>query len=114
MSATNRIIMEDDINNISLCGEKPIRTTDVETITLNDVIEESPFKNWLIDYLNIDCEGHDYQVLCGLDIKKYSPRVISIEAWTRNDKKKIIEYLELHGYEIDAVMRHTIIFVKNI
>ena len=32
-----------------------------------------------IDYLNIDVEGHEMDVLKGFDIKYYQPNVISIE-----------------------------------
>ena len=32
-----------------------------------------------IDYLNIDVEGFENEVLNGFDLKKYKPKVISIE-----------------------------------
>ena len=32
-----------------------------------------------IDYMNIDVEGHEEEVLNGFDIKKYKPKVISVE-----------------------------------
>ena len=32
-----------------------------------------------IDYLNIDVEGYENKVLAGFDLKKYKPKVISVE-----------------------------------
>ena len=53
--------------------------TTVKTRTLNEVINESPYKDTQIDVLSIDVEGVDFKVLRSLDIKKYSPKVIIIE-----------------------------------
>jgi hypothetical protein len=70
----NRIV---EIDNVDLEAENnntnPYIITECLTATLNTIIQNSKFKDEAIDYLNIDCEGHDYEVLCGLDFNKYSP-----------------------------------------
>lgn len=50
----------------------------VKTITLNEVLENLEFSSHL-DYMNIDVEGHELDVLQGFDLVRYRPSVISIE-----------------------------------
>ena len=56
---------------------------------------------------NIDAEGYDYQVLLGLDLKRYNPEVICIEISPLVNKKnehykdtRIYEHLLKHGYKL--------------
>ena len=50
----------------------------VQTKTLNNVLDKLNFQN-RIDYMNIDVEGYEEQVLKGFNIKRYKPYVISVE-----------------------------------
>ena len=50
----------------------------IQTYTLNTVMQKVDFAD-TIDYLNIDVEGFENEVLNGFDLKKYKPKVISIE-----------------------------------
>ena len=47
------------------------------TKTLNNIAIQYSIKK--IDYLNIDVEGHEVEVLKGFDIDKYTPSVVSVE-----------------------------------
>ena len=74
---------------------------------LDYIIKETKFSNKTIDFLNIDAEGYDYQVLLGLNLKRYNPKVICIEISPLVDKKneqykntKIYKYLLKHGYKL--------------
>ena len=74
---------------------------------LDYIIKETKFSNKTIDFLNIDAEGYDYQVLLGLNLKKYKPKVICIEISPLVDKKneqykntKIFKHLLKHGYKL--------------
>ena len=49
----------------------------IEQKTLNQILIENNVK--VIDYLNIDVEGYEINVLKGFSIKKYKPKLISIE-----------------------------------
>ena len=74
---------------------------------LDYIIKKTKFSNKTIDFLNIDAEGYDYQVLLGLNLKRYNPKVICIEISPLVDKKneqykntKIYKYLLKHGYKL--------------
>jgi FkbM family methyltransferase len=51
-----------------------------------------------IDFLSIDVEGVELQVLQGLDLQKYSPQLILIEEHRRDYTKHF--YLRRHGYRL--------------
>ena len=51
----------------------------IEVNTLDNIIKNSKFKIKDIDFLSIDVEGNELNVLRGLNFKKYRPKIISIE-----------------------------------
>jgi len=51
----------------------------IQTKTLNSIIQNSPYANNEIDFLSIDVEGSELDVLKGFDIDKYKPKIIVAE-----------------------------------
>ena len=87
---------------------------------LDEIIEETKFSNKKIDYLNIAAEGYDYQVLLGLNLKRYNPEVICIEISPLVDKKnedykdtRIYEHLLKHGYKLSWKGFNSFIFTHQ-
>ena len=81
----------------------------VKTTTLDSVIEQSPFKKNKFDFLSIDVEGSELEVLKGFDLKKYSPNVIVIEYLDLSTKM-----LEIKNLNIDNVLNSELYrFMKN-
>ena len=76
---------------------------------LNKVLEGLSLKNH-IDYMNIDVEGHEIQVLKGFNIAKYKPSVISIEYLDLNMKK-----LEFKNNDINSLLNSDLYkyFIQN-
>ncbi len=112
IGAANRISQLDD-NPHSLCNEQPIAKTVVYTTTLTKILDSSPFSGCNIDYLNIDCEGYDKQVIEGLNFNKYKPKLITIEAFGEGNLRIIRDFLNKQGYILDAKVRHTLFFVNQ-
>jgi FkbM family methyltransferase len=71
-------------------------TREVETKTLDEIIEESPFAGRQIDLLTIDAEGHDLNVLKSLDFKKYKPKLVIVESHLMN----IDQIMETEMYQL--------------
>ena len=63
-----------------------------------------------IDFLTIDVEGHEIDVLKGFDIKKYSPSLVVIEFLDLRMKK-----LEFYNNSIKNILSSNIYkyFIKN-
>ena len=75
----------------------------VITKTLTQILDEHLIQNE-IDFLSIDVEGHDFQVLNSLDFEKYNPTLILIEMHQFDIKdyetNKIVHFLDLKGYDL--------------
>lgn len=54
-------------------------TKDLETSTLEEILDQYLPDNQKIDFLSIDVEGLDFEVLQSMNIKRFMPRVILIE-----------------------------------
>ena len=93
---TDRLATQADVR--SLLAQGPINNVVLVTTTLDAVLTAAPRKIDRIGYLNIDCEGRDLEVLKGFDLAKYSPDVITIEAFP-DQADQTVEYLTRAGYE---------------
>ena len=51
----------------------------IKAKTLTTILDKTKFKGKEIDFLNIDTEGDDLEVLKSLDFKRYKPKLICIE-----------------------------------
>lgn len=79
----------------------------IPTTTVNQICKEFQVKT--LDYLTVDTEGHDYDILMAVDFNIIRPTFISFEHLhmdgykTQAEKyKKLLEYLENNGYKITA------------
>ena len=77
----------------------------VKTTLFNKLVKNN------FDFLNIDCEGNDLKILKTIDLKKFTPEIINIEV-SKNNEKKIYEYLNFNGYSIYKVKSLSHIFKK--
>jgi len=69
----------------------------VQASTLEAILDS--IKPPSIDFLSIDTEGYEYEVLCGLNLRKYRPTYILIEVYiTQYDL--IIKFLEENNYKL--------------
>ena len=109
---TNRIANPGEEDLLSGCGEKPLKATPIRMTTLTDIIEQSAFQGQHFHYLNIDCEGQDLSVLKGLDFFRYSPHLITMEAWTKTDQAELTAFLHCLGYQLTDIVRITLFFNK--
>jgi hypothetical protein len=70
----------------------------VETITLNDLLEKYNAPNE-IDYLSIDTEGSEYDILRSFNFEKYNIKIITCEHNHSVMREKIFSLLSSKGYK---------------
>jgi FkbM family methyltransferase len=80
---------------------KNLSLQEFKTTTLQKVIDDSKFVD--IDFLSLDVEGYELEVLKGVDFKKQKIKYILIEVYNK-DKDDIFSYMENNNYS----------FIKNI
>ena len=71
-----------EISNERMQGN--IKEKKIKSLKLNSILNQSKFKNRQIDFLNIDVEGADFEVLKSLDFTIYEPKIICIEIMEKN------------------------------
>ena len=122
-SAINTV--EKSVANYQRAQVKEIKK--VKTKTLNSIIENSKFNNLTIDFVSIDVEGHELDVIKGFDLKKYKPKVVIIEFLDLSLKKLEIKNLniknflksEIYQYMVDKnytlvnLIHSDLVFVNN-
>lgn len=62
---------------------------------LTDILDATRFKDRAIDFLSVDAEGHDLEVLHSLDFARYSPSLIAVET----HKALLSEVVETELYQ---------------
>ena len=74
------------------------KVSDVETISLNDMLEKYNAPR-MIDYLSIDTEGSEFEILSNFNFEKYEFRVITVEHNHTNQREAIYNLLTNFGYK---------------
>lgn len=86
------------------CSDRHVRSEgsaggyEVETVTLNDLLHEHDISPGF-DYLSIDTEGSETEVLSAFDLARYRPSVLTIEHNHRTNERVVERIVKEHGYE---------------
>ncbi len=83
---------------------------EVEIRPLSSILDEVIPEQRGIDFLSIDCEGHDINVLKSNDWKKYRPKYVLAEDTQRLEDSEIVQFLRDVCYEPICVMGMTRLF----
>ena len=73
------------------------KSYEVQTVSLNDMLEQHQAPSDM-DYLSIDTEGSEFEILQKLDFNKYRFRVITCEHNYTPMREEIFNLLSRHGY----------------
>lgn len=87
--------------------------TEVDAMPLHTVLDKWMPRNPTseIDFLSVDCEGHDYEVLLSNDWDRYKPSVTLVEEHHWDARSPIASLLHDHGYVFVARAGLTNIYV---
>ena len=84
-------------NNSKL--RKDFTSYEVETISLNDLINENLDKK-KIDYISIDTEGSEFEILKNFDFKSYNVQIFTIEHnYIKEKRDKIFKIMNENDYK---------------
>lgn len=96
--------------------KKVYKKRKVKKDTLDNILNNN-LVNKNFDLLNIDVEGHELDVLKGLNLKLYKPKLISVEIHVKKTKDifstKVYKYLNKFSYEIVSQYNQTSFFIPK-
>jgi FkbM family methyltransferase len=94
-----------------------VKKVPIKVYPLLKILEKYLPKDQEIDFLNIDVEGKDFEVLKGNDWNKYRPKVVLVEILTSSIeeiyKNPIYIFMRENGYTFFAKTFSTCFFVEN-
>lgn len=86
-------------------------TIEVPARTLTSVLDEAAYTE--IDFFSLDVEGYELNVLKGLDLVRYRPKVLLIECQSEQAKCAVESYLRDH-YRLEALLSaHDYLFLRK-
>jgi FkbM family methyltransferase len=94
-------------NQVPFKGFEIIR---VPSATLDSLLGDSVAE---IDFVSIDVEGSELDVLAGFDLERYKPRVLLIEANTAEERKALDIHLAPRGYRYARSITWNHFYVRN-
>ena len=82
---------------------KPKKVIVRETTTLNNIIENSPYKRSKLNLLNMDIENHEYEALKNFKFNKYKIDCIVIEILNTSNKE-----IETQNQTLDFILKSNV------
>ena len=97
-------------------SNKDIKIRYVKTLRLEKILDKHNFKE--IDFMNIDIEGHEIDVLKEIDFNKFFINLLCVEMINHNDKskqnnKEIDDLLKKSNYKLIKKFDFNYIYEKN-
>ena len=110
-SALNGVLSEIRVNSLIDLGYKAIKEENLVTKRLDDLLTFYEVPNNKINFLDIDVEGLDLQVLKSIDLNIYNVELILIEAG--DNENEILEYLFKYNYYLYKREDRNCFFIKK-
>ena len=89
----------------------------IQSRQLNNIINSTKYKSRQIDFLSVDCEGFDLEVIKTLNFDIYSPKLICIEIPNKNiedlKEKETYQYIISKNYKMIFSNEMNSMFLKN-
>ena len=86
----------------------------INSYSLEEILSWSKYKDYEIDFLDVDVEGADLQVLKGLNFSKRKPKLICVEIHQKNFRKhKIYRFLIKKKYKLIWQESFSFLFKRN-
>ena len=98
--------------NYTFKNQKHEEIINVQCVPLSDIIEQYA-KNKSIDFLSIDCEGHDLTILQTADWSKLRPKIVLVEDHNITYMGPIYEFMKSIRYSYICKIGPTIFFKED-
>lgn len=110
---------ENEKNEYQKMGHKIIGSLQIDTIGINEVIQQNSIEKSGLDLMNLDVEGFDFEILNSMNFEAVRPKVIIVETifhrshLEQSKNQKIIDFLISKNYFIYADTYINTIFIDR-
>jgi FkbM family methyltransferase len=108
---------ESEAENKNRSPYRIVESIKIEVVTLKSILDEYLPKSIGIDFMTIDAEGFDYEVIISNDWAKYRPKVILVEMLAcdlrKIDVHPTARILGVNGYHLIAKTYNTYFFAET-
>ena len=87
-----------------------IQNIEVPVYSLNDILTDHQGE---IEFVSVDVEGSEIDVLEGFDLERFQPMVLVIEANSNGARSDVTEYLAGHGYSERYCCEHNVFYTRS-
>jgi FkbM family methyltransferase len=101
----------DDHTHLYKRSDLAAKKVSVKAMPLAKILDGYMSKGTSIDFLSVDCEGHDVEVLASNNWTKYRPAVVLVEDHGNSKEHNPDMLLETVGYRFEYQLRLTKIFI---
>lgn len=112
--ALNKLSDENEKDFLKSGNHELRNKVEIETTTLKNICDKYLPEKTQIDFLSVDVEGYDLNVLNSNDWDKYRPKIVLVEEKDFEIdapfKSNIFKYLSEKGYKLSAKTFYTLIF----
>jgi FkbM family methyltransferase len=117
--ALNTLNAEEAKSKDNKNGYKIIKELKLDTYKLSEILDVQLLENHEIDFLTIDTEGNDLNVLKSNDWEKYRPKLVIVEDLKfknieEYNQSEIFNYMKSLNYSIVAKTINTVFFQLNV
>ena len=114
--ALNTFSLE-EANKKNVTPYRIIKTLQIPVRPLVDILDEHLPENTIIDFMSVDVEGFDYQVILSNDWIKYRPKIVLVELLRADIKDflnvPIYQLLIKNNYNLLAKTMNTAFFIAD-
>jgi FkbM family methyltransferase len=89
-------------------ASEPTKIFTVKVVTLNELLESINLEK--LNFVSIDVEGWELEVMQGFNTKKYKPEVILLENYKHDPAYN--QYMESIGYKLHSKIEYNYIYTK--
>ena len=111
-SALNGILSPQRVSQLKEIGYKVKSKKTIQPITIQDVIDKYNLSKKCIDFLKIDVEGLDFEIIKNISFSNLNIELLMIEKASNQENNEIKKYLAANSYKITYESKRNYIFKK--
>jgi FkbM family methyltransferase len=85
---------------------------EVPAITLNEILDAHLPSGREIDFVSIDVEGTELEVVKGLDLKRFPARLLVVESNDQESAEALKSHMEIFGYTLAREIKQNLFFAS--